>query len=64
MNLRPYSFYAEKDRNESEIETDDIRNEEVTKKLLIGVAERIVWPPSRWGTIERRKPTVGRSWWP
>lgn len=63
INLRPYSFYAENDKIESEFETD-IRSEGVSKKLLIGKVERIIWPPARCGKIQRRKPTVGRSWWP
>jgi signal peptidase I len=64
INLRPYSFYAENDQHDIDLETDDTRSEGVTKKLLLGKVERIIWPPERWGKIERQNPTVGRAWWP
>ena len=35
----------------------------VSKNCLIGIAERIVWPPSRWGAVPRITPAVPRSWW-
>jgi signal peptidase I len=35
----------------------------VSKKLLMGQAERVVWPPSRWQRIERVPPSEGRAWW-
>jgi len=35
----------------------------ICKNLVEGVAERIVWPPSRWGEISRLSPSVPRSWW-
>jgi len=35
----------------------------VSKKLLIGQAERIVWPPSRWGLVKKIAPAEGRAWW-
>jgi signal peptidase I len=36
----------------------------ISKNLLIGVAERVVWPPSRWGSIPCITSPVPRAWWP
>lgn len=36
----------------------------VSKKLLVGRVQRIVWPPKRWGVVERIRPPKGRAWWP
>ena len=33
------------------------------KNNLIGVAEQIFWPPSRWGSIPCEKDASRRSWW-
>lgn len=35
----------------------------VSKKLLVGQAEYVVWPPSRWGTVAKVVPPEGRAWW-
>ena len=35
----------------------------VCKNLVDGVAERIIWPPSRWGVVSTVTPSVPRSWW-
>ena len=35
----------------------------LSKRLLVGKVERILWPPSKWGRmIERKKPPPGRVW--
>ena len=35
----------------------------ISKRLLVGKVERIVWPPSRWGqVVERKRPLPGRVW--
>lgn len=35
----------------------------LSKRLLVGKVERIVWPPSRWGqVVERKRPPPGRVW--
>lgn len=36
----------------------------ISKNLVIGVAERVVWPPSRWGLVPSITPPFPRSWWP
>jgi len=35
----------------------------VNKKLLVGQAEMIVWPPTRIGLVRRLKPHMGKAWW-
>ncbi|KAK1735224.1 mitochondrial inner membrane protease subunit 2 [Skeletonema marinoi] len=35
----------------------------VCKNLVEGIAERIIWPPSRWGVVSSFTPSVPRSWW-
>ena len=35
----------------------------VCKNSVIGIAERIVWPPSRWGKIPGVVDPAPRSWW-
>lgn len=35
----------------------------ICKNLVEGVAEKIVWPPSRWGVVSCLTPSVPRSWW-
>mmetsp|Transcript_30530 Transcript_30530/g.62301 ORF Transcript_30530/g.62301 Transcript_30530/m.62301 type:complete len:257 (-) Transcript_30530:941-1711(-) len=55
------SFY----RNSDMTSSIDSRNYgPVSKNLVIGVAERVVWPPSRCGTIERITSQRLTSWWP
>jgi len=36
----------------------------VSKKLLEGRAVRVVWPPWRWGALEKKNPSSGKAWWP
>ncbi|KAL7462356.1 hypothetical protein ACHAXS_002734 [Conticribra weissflogii] len=36
----------------------------ISKNLIIGVAERVVWPPSRWGMIDMVISPLPRAWWP
>jgi signal peptidase I len=35
----------------------------ICKNLVEGVAERIIWPPSRWSVVSNVTPSVPRSWW-
>lgn len=35
----------------------------ISKKLIIGTVEYVIWPPSRWGAVKRERPPVGRAWW-
>jgi signal peptidase I len=35
----------------------------ISKKLIVGVVDRIIWPPSRIGEVHRINPPFYRSWW-
>lgn len=35
----------------------------ISKKLIVGVVDRIIWPPSRIGKVPRIDPPLYRSWW-
>ena len=57
-----YSVWVEGDS--SSIKSEDSRSYgPISKKLLVGKAERILWPPSRCGNVIVNKPSLGRSWW-
>jgi len=59
-SIPPDSTWMEGD---NERNSDDSRKYgPVTKRLLVGKAERVIWPPSRWGRIERKKLAAGRMW--
>jgi signal peptidase I len=36
----------------------------VSKKLVHGIVDRVLWPPSRMGKVHRVRPPIGRMWWP
>jgi len=39
-------------------------NGSVSKKLMKGTVDRILWPPYRMIKVERVRPPLGRGWWP
>ena len=51
-------------QNESSESIDSRIYGSISKNLVIGVAERLVWPPTRWGLIPCVTSPVPRSWWP
>lgn len=60
-NIPPYSIWVE---NDTKLDPGDSRIfGPVSKKLVLGQADYIIWPPSRWGKIDRKRPAVGRAWW-
>lgn len=60
----PFSIWVEGDNQEDPKSSVDSRTYgPVSKNTVIGIAERIVWPPSRWGIIPCLTPPVPRSWW-
>jgi signal peptidase I len=66
QSLPPYSLYVEGD-NPSQ-SRDSRQLGPISKSLLVGIAEYVIWPPSRWQKIqrgptldERRRP---RAFWP
>jgi len=68
-SIPPYSIWIEADntkgaQNRHRASTYSEKYGPVSKKLLVGQVERVIWPPKRWGKIERLRPPVGRAWWP
>lgn len=57
----PYHLWLEGDNSGESIDSRSYGC--VNKKLLIGTASFIVWPPSRWGAINCKKPDEGKAWW-
>jgi type IV secretory pathway protease TraF len=53
--LLPYTLYVQGDNNDVENASRDSRHYgPISKNLVIGVAEYVVWPPTRWQRIPRR----------
>lgn len=61
-NIPPYSVWVENDNEE--YSCDSRKFGAVSKNLVVGQVDRIVWPISRWGRLDRERPAVGRAWWP
>ena len=60
----PYTVFVEGDKKESypNASVDSRTYGPICKRNVIGIAERIVWPPSRWGIISKSVTPI-RSWW-
>mmetsp|Transcript_14745 Transcript_14745/g.21062 ORF Transcript_14745/g.21062 Transcript_14745/m.21062 type:complete len:228 (-) Transcript_14745:458-1141(-) len=56
-----YSIWVESNHKENDV--DSCTYGPLSKKLLIGKAELILWPPTRCGKISRIRPNVGKAWW-
>lgn len=61
LKIPQYSLWLEADNRENC--EDTCHDGSVSKKMVVGLAEKIIWPPWRWGTIERKRPALGRAWW-
>lgn len=53
--LPPHTVYVEGDNQENSV--DSRSTGPVSKNLAVGVAEYVVWPPTRWQRIQRQPPT-------
>jgi len=65
-SISPYSVWVEGDidyNSNDEVADDSNNYGQVSKKLLVGRVERIIWPPSRWGIVERIRLPAERAWW-
>mmetsp|Transcript_27333 Transcript_27333/g.38473 ORF Transcript_27333/g.38473 Transcript_27333/m.38473 type:complete len:225 (+) Transcript_27333:235-909(+) len=62
-HIPKYSIWAEGDNSNIQSE-DSCSYGPVSKKLLEGRADRVVWPPWRWGALEKKYPSSGKAWWP
>lgn len=57
-HVDPYSLWVESNNNNAGY------NGPVSKKLLLGKAVKVIWPLGRWDSVSRKKPPIGRAWWP
>ena len=59
----PNSIWVE---GENASNSDDSRTHgPISRKLMIGEAERIIWPPSRWGKVPTLPVTgTAKAWFP
>lgn len=57
----PYSLWVEGDNTQESV--DSRTYGAVCKNNVIGVADRIIFPPWRWGIIQCVTSAVPRSWW-
>ena len=55
----PYSLWVEGDNVRASYDSND--HGPISKKLLVGVAEYIVWPPSRMGKIQNQPTETNNS---
>ena len=61
----PYSLWVEGDNLANSYDSRNKEHGPVSKKLLVGIAEYILWPPTRWGGLQNIKPPEPRpqSYW-
>lgn len=66
QSLPSYTLYLEGDNHKNSRDSRHVGP--ISKNLLVGVAEYIVWPPSRWQRIQRTKALdengKPRAFWP
>lgn len=58
-----HAIWVEADSRDRKDE-DSCKYGPVHNMLVIGQVERIVWPPSRFGKVQKIRPAKGRAWWP
>jgi len=59
--VSPWNIWVEGDNRISSIDSNTYGS--INKKLVIGKVERILWPPSRMGKVEKIRPSAYKSWW-
>lgn len=57
VSVPDYSLFVQGDNKQNSIDSRDRDHGCVSKNLLVGIAEAVLWPPSRWQRI-RREPLV------
>jgi signal peptidase I len=53
VSVPDYSLYVEGDNKANSVDSRNSTHGAVSKNLLVGVAEYVLWPPSRWSRIKR-----------
>jgi signal peptidase I len=53
VSVPDYSLYVEGDNKANSLDSRNSVHGAVSKNLLVGVAEYVLWPPSRWQRIHR-----------
>jgi signal peptidase I len=56
ISVPDYSLYVEGDNKANSVDSRNPVHGAVSKNLLVGVAEYVLWPPSRWQRIQRGEP--------
>ena len=51
-SVPPYSLWVHGDNLTNSYDSRNKEHGPVSKKLLVGIAEYILWPPTRWGVIQ------------
>ena len=51
-SVPPYSLWVEGDNMQNSYDSRNKNHGPVSKKLLVGIAEFVLWPPTRFGTSE------------
>jgi hypothetical protein len=67
VSVPDFSLYMEGDNKANSVDSRNSVHGAVSKKLLAGVAEYVLWPPSRWQRInrmpEREANGKSRAYW-
>uniref|UniRef100_A0A7S4MNR6 Mitochondrial inner membrane protease subunit n=1 Tax=Odontella aurita TaxID=265563 RepID=A0A7S4MNR6_9STRA len=58
-----WGLWVEGDNREEGKSYDSGSYGPLNSKLMVGKAVRVLWPPSRWGEVTRKRPRYGRTWW-
>lgn len=62
LHVPENSLWVEGD-NKKDSEDSSSNYGPISKKLIVGTVDRIIWPPSRIGKVKRIDPPFHRSWW-
>jgi hypothetical protein len=63
--VAPYSLWVEGDNRANSYDSRNPQHGAITKNLLVGVAEYVLWPPTRIGKVQDIPPPEPRpqSYW-
>ena len=58
-SVPPYSLWVEGDNYKNSQDSRHQSHGPISKKLLVGIAEYVVWPPTRFGKVPEQPSTTG-----